>query len=411
MVHHAIQPGFKDWTPYAVVLVELDEQRGRPTADEALRVIANLVTPDFRPEPEANVAIGKRVRAVFHDLERGFRPAPVHPHRRAAGRAESGASPARPGPGLVVQVFLTVDSEVWPATPAVFASPGAPLDLEPAISAYFEGHTRSGDYGVPFQLERLREHGLRATFFVEPLFSLLAGRPALARMVGLIQAAGQDVQVHAHTEWLSLVEEPGLPRTGHSLVRRYPRPSRPPSSAAPPASCARRARSRLRAFRAGSYGADLATLRALGACGIRMDSSLNVPYLGGACDIRTAEPALQPFDVGATLEVPITYFQDWPGHHRPLQLGACSSSEIEATLWGAARAGWRTAVLVFHSVELLRRVPDMALNRDHPAGAYRGPPLRAAMSASSRGIATFSRRRPSRTWRRRACAGRSRGRP
>jgi uncharacterized OB-fold protein len=72
VVHHAIQPGFKDWTPYAVVLVELDEQRGKPTTDEGLRIIANLVTPDFRPEVEANVAIGKRVRAVFQDLSEDF---------------------------------------------------------------------------------------------------------------------------------------------------------------------------------------------------------------------------------------------------------------------------------------------------------------------------------------------------
>ncbi|HEY7650622.1 MAG TPA: OB-fold domain-containing protein, partial [Methylomirabilota bacterium] len=35
IVMHAIQPGFKDATPYAVVLVELDEQRGQPTPDEA----------------------------------------------------------------------------------------------------------------------------------------------------------------------------------------------------------------------------------------------------------------------------------------------------------------------------------------------------------------------------------------
>jgi uncharacterized protein len=72
VVHHAIQPGLKDWTPCAVVLVELDEQRGTPTADEALRIIANLVTADGAPEPEANVAIGKRVRAVFHDLSDDF---------------------------------------------------------------------------------------------------------------------------------------------------------------------------------------------------------------------------------------------------------------------------------------------------------------------------------------------------
>jgi uncharacterized OB-fold protein len=68
IVVHAIQPGFREITPYPVVLVELDEQRGRPTVDESLRVVANLVKPDFSPEAEANVAIGKRVRVVFQDL-------------------------------------------------------------------------------------------------------------------------------------------------------------------------------------------------------------------------------------------------------------------------------------------------------------------------------------------------------
>jgi uncharacterized OB-fold protein len=68
-VVHAIQPGFKELTPYAVVLVELDEQRGAPTPDEALRLVANLVKPDgVTPEDEKNVAIGRRVRVVFHDL-------------------------------------------------------------------------------------------------------------------------------------------------------------------------------------------------------------------------------------------------------------------------------------------------------------------------------------------------------
>lgn len=68
IVVHAIQPGFKAWAPYPVVLVELDEERGRPTADDALRVVANLVTPEFTPEAEDRVAIGKRVRVLFHDL-------------------------------------------------------------------------------------------------------------------------------------------------------------------------------------------------------------------------------------------------------------------------------------------------------------------------------------------------------
>ena len=41
-VHHAIQPAFRDHTPYMVLLVDLDTQKGEPTPDEALRVIGNL---------------------------------------------------------------------------------------------------------------------------------------------------------------------------------------------------------------------------------------------------------------------------------------------------------------------------------------------------------------------------------
>ena len=72
LVAHAIQPGFKEVTPYSVVLVELDEQRGQPTADEGLRIIANLVKPDLTMEDEKNVAIGRRVRVVFQDLADHF---------------------------------------------------------------------------------------------------------------------------------------------------------------------------------------------------------------------------------------------------------------------------------------------------------------------------------------------------
>jgi uncharacterized OB-fold protein len=68
IVVQAIQAGFREWAPYPVVLVELDEQRGQPTADEGLRLITNLVTDELKAEKEENVAIGKRVEVVFLDL-------------------------------------------------------------------------------------------------------------------------------------------------------------------------------------------------------------------------------------------------------------------------------------------------------------------------------------------------------
>jgi len=74
-VHHAIQPSFKGKTPYMVLLVDLDTQKGKPTPDEALRVIANLTTPDgilAPPEVVKTVGIGTRVRMVFSDVTAGL---------------------------------------------------------------------------------------------------------------------------------------------------------------------------------------------------------------------------------------------------------------------------------------------------------------------------------------------------
>jgi uncharacterized OB-fold protein len=74
-VHHAIQPAFKGKTPYMVLLVELDTQKAKPTADEALRVAANLTTPDGKlapPDMVRKVGIGTRVRMVFTDVGPGL---------------------------------------------------------------------------------------------------------------------------------------------------------------------------------------------------------------------------------------------------------------------------------------------------------------------------------------------------
>lgn len=77
IVTQAIQPAFRDWVPYATVLVELDEQRavpwrgGKEGHTVSVRVTANLVKEDdpMQHEEEENVAIGHRVKIVFVDLD------------------------------------------------------------------------------------------------------------------------------------------------------------------------------------------------------------------------------------------------------------------------------------------------------------------------------------------------------
>ena len=72
IVAHSIIPGFRDWVPYAIVLVELDEQSGNPTPDDGLRITANLLNDNMEPEAEENVAIGKRVEVAFLDTDDGL---------------------------------------------------------------------------------------------------------------------------------------------------------------------------------------------------------------------------------------------------------------------------------------------------------------------------------------------------
>ena len=95
-VHHAIQPQFREALPYHVLLVELDTQRGEPSADEALRIVANLTDAAGKlapPQIVAKVGIGTRVKMVYVDVGEAFaipqftvdddEPQPAQPWRYA----------------------------------------------------------------------------------------------------------------------------------------------------------------------------------------------------------------------------------------------------------------------------------------------------------------------------------------
>lgn len=74
-VHHAIQPAFKGKTPYMLLIVELDTQRGAPTENDGLRVVGNLATPDGElapPNVVKLVGIGSRMRMVFKHVGKGL---------------------------------------------------------------------------------------------------------------------------------------------------------------------------------------------------------------------------------------------------------------------------------------------------------------------------------------------------
>ncbi len=74
-VHHAIQPVFREFSPYLLLLVELDEQRDTPNPYDGLRITGNLATSDgdlAPPELVGQVGIGTRLRVVFKQIGEGI---------------------------------------------------------------------------------------------------------------------------------------------------------------------------------------------------------------------------------------------------------------------------------------------------------------------------------------------------
>jgi hypothetical protein len=206
--------------------------------------------------------------------------------------------------------------------------------------------------GIPFQLARLREHGLKACFFVDPMPALVYGLEPVRRMVGPILEAGQEIQLHIHSIWADLArsnegkafELTGLDEEGQLDLIATGRDLLVEAGAPPPM-----------AFRAGSYAADPATIAALRRLGIRYDSSHNGSQHPWPSALPLDRDLIAPVDLGGVVEIPVSQIEDKAGGLRHLQLCAASSAEIRQALLHAARQEHPLVTLVSHSFELATR--------------------------------------------------------
>jgi hypothetical protein len=108
-------------------------------------------------------------------------------------------------------------------------------------------------------------------------------------------------------------------------------------------------------FRAGNYGANDDTLRALAMLGIAWDSSLNPSYRNNGCDIAAPGPCIAPFRYQGVTELPVATFHDRGAHVRHVQVCAASACETRAALRHAAASGVDAVAVVSHSFEMLSR--------------------------------------------------------
>lgn len=252
----------------------------------------------------------------------------------------------------MVALYVTIDTEYEPGFTAKHGAGSRAANFDRAI----RGATPAGDVGIFHQMDVFDRHGLKAVFFVDPMPALLWGTGAIADVVEPILTRGHDVQLHLHTEWLAIagdVNPLGVSRGPNLKDYSFDEQCRLLELATDLLMDA--GAPRPAAFRAGNYGANDDTLRALAQVGFTHDSSHPPGLMEGACEIALGEEHRVPIKRHGVVEVPIGCIGDAFGGLRHAQLTALSYREIIAALRHARKQGEESFTIVSHGFELLCR--------------------------------------------------------
>lgn len=214
--------------------------------------------------------------------------------------------------------------------------------------------------GVGYHLAMLARYGLKATFFVDPMPTMVFGLDAIRPIIDLILAAQQDVQLHLHPNWAGARRDDAGASHGRFELIDYTLDEQRALIAG--------ARDLLKAcgaadpvaFRAGSFAANDDTLRALAELGFRYDSSHNGADAPWPSAIGLSSRHIAPVMRCGVREVPVTLIEDTPGHLRQFQVCAVSQGEARAALEHALAERHEAVTIVSHGFELANRTGSRA---------------------------------------------------
>lgn len=253
----------------------------------------------------------------------------------------------------MTRVFITIDTEY---SSGLYTGPGV-ADRAENYARSIGCITPDGPAGITHKLALLRQYGQKAVFFVDPMPALVWGVAAIEDIVGPIIEAGQDVQLHCHTEWLGIAGAANplvSGRSGRNIadfpfeeqceLLNFARATLMAAGAPAPV-----------AFRAGNYGANDDTLRALAAIGIAYDTSHCPALTDGACRISLGPEDRDPVLHHGVIEVPAGTIGTIGGGQRHAQITALTLAEMLAAIRHARGAGRESFTLVSHSFELINR--------------------------------------------------------
>ncbi|MDI6791335.1 MAG: hypothetical protein QME81_00485 [bacterium] len=237
-------------------------------------------------------------------------------------------------------VLITVDTESS-------ICQGKPLPYEQMVY----GRIGKECYGIPKIISICGQYGLGATFFVSVFEAQHYGRELIKKVCLDIAEAGHDLQLHTHPIWIDsdwlmwqypLERQIGLIKIGKEMVYQF-------SGEYPIA------------HRAGGFGADFNTLKALAANSIPIDSSF---FFGYPC-CRLTSPPLSKNGISlidGVLEIPSTVYTEIKlasfKRYRNLDPYTTSLPEMIRVVKQAKERGLKTVVVLLHSFTFLKMNKD-----------------------------------------------------
>ena len=218
---------------------------------------------------------------------------------------------------------------------------------------------RIGDksFGIPLMMDIAETYEIRLTFFVEVLNKHYFGEEETKRVCEYILNRGHDIQLHLHPNYLNFLTADPMKQSYSDLMGNYEFYEQTNFIKRGMDILDRNGIPRPIAFRAGCFGANEDTLRALAANGLLVDSSYNQAYLGKSClfDDRKAND-VNYFE--GIWEFPITNFIESSKvrskRYMPLDINGVSDREIIYVLNWAEENGLQYITLIMHSFSFVK---------------------------------------------------------
>ncbi len=258
----------------------------------------------------------------------------------------------------MLYVLITVDVETSIGGAFAYPEKLRPVGAEKRIYGRINGK----EYGIPLIMEILERHHFKGVFFVEPLCSYYFGKQMVREVCQRISSRGHEVQLHLHPNYqiFQYSDWPQRAKAGKlfpDILAKYPFEEQKrliqkgkeilESCKISPFS-----------FRAGCFGANNQTLKALREIGFLFDSSFDLSMLDKTCFIK-ANSINDLTEISGLFETPVTNYFDFKlgktKRLRHLDLCAISFYEARSILQKAFKYGMKVVTFILHSFSFIKK--------------------------------------------------------